>query len=208
MDYSHFAILLLLLSLALLVAEVFIPSGGVISVVMLICLVGSVFCAFRAWWHSSPTIWWSYITGVALLLPGVLIAAFTIFPRTSYGRRVLLDAPSPEEIAPYAREQAELHQLIGKRGKAVTPHGPAGIVTVEGRRHHSETRGMMLGSGEEIEVVAVKGNRLVVRPADVILSPAELLEPPPVAVTPPALEAPAGSLDIPFDPFLDDSRRV
>src|SRR5690242_11783197 len=61
MEYSHYAILLLMLSLALLTAEVFVPSGGFISVLMLLSLAGSVFCAFRAWWGSSPTLWWSYV---------------------------------------------------------------------------------------------------------------------------------------------------
>ena len=64
-------------------------------------------------------------------------------PRTAYGRRILLDAPAPEEITPFVREQAELQQLIGKRAKTVTLHSPGGIVTVDGRRYHSETRGMI-----------------------------------------------------------------
>ncbi len=212
MDYSHVAVLLLLLSLALLAAEVFIPSGGVISAVMLIALVGSIFCAFRAWWHSSPTIWWTYLASVAVLLPGVLVAAFTIFPRTAYGRRILLEAPTPEEIAPFVREQAELHQLVGKRGKTVTLHSPGGMVSVEGHRHHSETRGMMLDPGEEVEVVSVKGNRLVIRLADRVLTPADILAPDdeePVSKTPPE-EGPVAQSppQVPFDPFLDDSRRA
>lgn len=212
MDYSHFAILLLLLSLALLTAEVFVPSGGFIAVLMLISLAGSVFCAFRAWWDTSPTLWWGYVASVLVLLPVVLIAAFTVFPRTPYGRRILLDAPAPEEIASYTREQAELQQLIGRRGKTVTLHGPGGIVAVEGRRYHSETRGMMLDPGEEVEVVAVKGNRVVVRPADAPPPPRDSLDPLAAAegqeVTP-ASEKPAGAPPAgPLDPFLDDTRRA
>ena len=211
MDYSHFAIVLLLLSLALLAAEVFIPSGGFIAVLMLVSLAGSVFCAFRAWWDTSPALWWGYVASLLVLLPGVLIAAFTIFPRTPYGRRVLLDAPAPDEIAPYAREQAELQLLIGRRGRTVTPHSPGGMVSVDGRRLHSETRGMMLDPGEEIEVVALKGNRLVIRLADSPPPLAAALEPP--AMTdpePPArpAETASDSPADPFDPFLDESQRA
>lgn len=211
MDYSHFAILLLLLSLALLTAEVFVPSGGFISVLMLLALAGSVFCAFRAWWGTSPALWWSYVASVLVLLPAVLIAAFTIFPRTAYGRRILLDAPAPEEIAAYSREQAELQQLIGRRGKTVTLHNPGGIVTVDGGRHHSETRGMMLDPGEEVEVVAVKGNRVVIRLADGPPPPSDPIEPlaaeqPEVSPAPEnGSEAPPAD---PLDPFLDDTRRA
>lgn len=166
MDDSHFAILLLLVSLALLAAEVFVPSGGFIAALMVVALAASGVFAYRAWWHASPSLWWGYVASVAVLIPGVLVAAFTVFPRTAYGKRILLDAPSPEEIAPYAREQEELHRLVGRRGRTVTLHSPGGIVSVDGRRYHSETRGMLLDPGEEVDVVAVKGNRVVIRLAD------------------------------------------
>lgn len=212
MDYSHFSILLLLLSLALLAAEVFLPSGGFVSVLMLLSLAGSVFCAFQAWWDSSPILWWSYLASIVLLIPAVLIAAFTVFPRTPYGRRVLLDAPAPEEIEAYTKEQAELQQLVGQRGKTVTRHGPGGLVSVDGRRYHSETRGMMLDPDEWVEVVSIKGNRLVVRLADAPPSePAAEAEPVAEAEvkTPsadPASQAPDQSIaaDKAFDPFAGD----
>lgn len=206
MDYSHFSILLLMLTLALLAAEVFVPSGGFIAVLMLLALAGSVFCAFQAWWESNPTAWWSYVASVVLLLPGVLIAAFAIFPRTAYGRRVLLDAPAPEEIAAYSKEQAELQKLVGQRGKTVTLHSPGGMVSVEGRRYHSETRGMMLDPGEDVEVVAVKGNRVVIRLVDT--PPPGRSREEPVEETAAATEPPSEPPPVePFDPFLDETSR-
>jgi membrane-bound serine protease (ClpP class) len=166
MDYSHASVLLLLMSLALLATEVFVPSGGFITVLMLLTLGTSIFCAFHAWWETSPGLWWTYLGSVVVLLPAVLIAAFTIFPKTPYGRRVLLDAPAPEEINAFAKEQLELQALIGTRGKTMTPHSPGGMVSINDHRYHSETRGMMLDANEPVEVIAVRGNRLVIRLAD------------------------------------------
>lgn len=211
MEYSHFSILLLLLSLALLAAEVFVPSGGFIAVLMLLSLAGSVFCAFRAWWESNPALWWGYVTSVVILLPAVLIGAFTIFPRTPYGRRILLEAPDPEEITPYAREQSELQQLVGRQGTTVTAHRPSGLVTVEGRRYHSETRGVMLDPGEAVEIVAVKGNRLVIRLAAGPPKAEPVPEPPAKVVEgsekpPAAPEHPTPAE--PFDPFLGESEKA
>ncbi len=211
MDYSHASVLLLLVSLALLAAEVFVPSGGFIAALMLVALGGSVFCAFRAWWETSPALWWSYLASVLILLPVVLVGAFTIFPKTPYGRRVLLDAPAPEEITAFAKEQLELQALVGQRGKTVTPHSPGGMISIKDRRYHSETRGMMLDAGEPIEIVAVRGNRLVIRLADR-----------PVKEEPASAEAEIASLDSndlrpptdaqsspdgakPIDPFADEA---
>ena len=212
MDYSHASVLLLLVSLALLVTEVFLPSGGFITVLMLLALGSSVFCAFRAWWDTSPGLWWTYFGSVLVLLPSVLVAAFTIFPKTPYGRRVLLDAPAPEEINAFAREQIELQALVGKRGKTVTPHSPGGMVTINDRRYHSETRGMMLDSGEPIEVVTVRGNRLVIRLADRLAQEEESPIVPDVAASKesgePLAESEPDSTPAPskvIDPFADEA---
>lgn len=205
MDYSYLCILLLLVSLALLVLEVFIPSGGFVSLLMLAALGGSVVCAYNAWWETSRGIWWGYLAAILVLLPSVLIGAFAIFPRTRYGRRILLEAPKSEEITPYAKEQSELNNLIGKTAVAVTPHRPSGLIDVEGKRYHSETRGMMLETNDLVEIVAVRGNRLLVRlsdgPADATSSTSEADQPEPRASEP----TPKPRRDQPFDPFLDES---
>lgn len=210
MEYSHASVLLLLVSLALLATEVFVPSGGLIAVLMLLALGGSVFCAFNAWWETNPAYWWSYLASVLVLLPAVLIGAFTIFPRTPYGRRVLLDAPAPEEITAFAKEQVEFQALVGQRGQTVTPHSPGGMVSIKDRRYHSETRGMMLDAGEPVEVVAVRGNRLVIRLAD-----RPVKEEPTTAEADNAAEdrvestatdvGPPASAAEPIDPFADEA---
>jgi len=163
MDYSHFSILLLLVSLTLLITEVFLPSGGVLGVLTVVALLGSIFCAYQAWWGTSPTAWWIYVASVVILIPSTLIGAFAAFPHTPFGKRVLLEAPTPDEIQPYAKEREELTALIGKRGKTLTPHAPGGMVVINGKRYHSETRGLMLDPNQDIVVVSLSGNRVVVR---------------------------------------------
>ena len=164
MDYAGVAALLLLvIGLALLIAEVFIPSGGVIMITAITCLAGSVWFAWSAWWESYRTFWWAYILSLLLLVPLALAGAFYIFPRTSWGRRVLLEGPSLTEVTGYAREEEELTGLIGRRGKTITMLNPGGLVLVEGKRYHAESQGMLLDPGEEVEVIARKANRIVVR---------------------------------------------
>jgi hypothetical protein len=106
--------------------------------------------------------------------------------------------------------------LIGKRAMTVTPHNPGGMISVEGRRLHSETRGMLLDAGQEVEIVALKGNRLVIRLADSpappsdersVSSEAPAIEPAiERPVEPPTTSSEQPTAD-PFDPFLDESQR-
>ena len=155
---------LLILGLALIVAEICIPSGGLITIFSICCFLASGWFAWQAWWLESPGMWWSYVAGVVVLIPATLGLALFILPRTSIGKRILLEAPSLEEVTPYQREQQRLAQLVGKAGKTLTLLNPGGLVLVEGERMHAETRGLLLDPGEPVKVIAVKGNRIVVQP--------------------------------------------
>lgn len=164
MDSSaYFALALLALGLGLLIAEIFIPSGGMIFAGAAVCLLASLWCAWDAWWESYRTVWWIYVASVVVLLPTVVAGALYVFPRTPFGRRILLEGPEPEEITPYAEDEAHLSELVGKRGKTITLLTPGGMSVVEGQRMHCESEGMLIEPGEDIQVIGVKGNRLVVR---------------------------------------------
>lgn len=165
MDYSHIALLLAALALALLVAEIFIPSGGMILIAALICTAISIWCAWKAWWHTDPLVWWLYLGGLVALLPATVAAAFYVFPRTEFGKRLLVAPQDIEELTPYAKEEERLTQLIDKPGKTLTRLNPGGLVVIDGERLHSESEGMMIDAGQAVKVVAVKGNRVVVRSA-------------------------------------------
>ncbi|MDA0832308.1 MAG: hypothetical protein O2955_13140 [Planctomycetota bacterium] len=163
MDYSILAITLLLLGLALLVAEVFLPSGGIISALVAICIIGSLWCGWSAWWETGRVYFWIYLAATLILLPAVLIGALVVLPQTSIGKKVLLEAPHLDDITPHAAEIRRLSQYIGKIGEAVTLHSPGGMVMVEGERMHSESEGMLIEPGTAVEVLRLNATRLVVR---------------------------------------------
>src|SRR3990172_2220422 len=164
MDESHFAILLLALGLALMIAEVFIPTGGILSILVLLCLGGSLYCAWNAWWETNRTAWWSYLLGLIVLVPATISGAFYALPRTTIGRRVLLEAPDPEDVTPYGAEQKHLEERLGHLGKTLSLLNPGGMVFVDGERFHCESEGILVDPDIDIRVVAVNGLRLVVRP--------------------------------------------
>lgn len=165
MDYTTvFAFTLLAVGLALIVAELFIPSGGVISLLSIVCLGASVYSAHSAWWGEHPTRFWWFIATIIGLIPATVGATLLVLSRTRLGNRVLLEAPTLEEVTPYSKESEERKQLIGRTGKALTMMAPGGLVIVDGKRHHAETEGQMIDADEPIAIIAIKGNRVVVRP--------------------------------------------
>ena len=162
-SYATMAVLTLAFGLALLVAEVFIPSGGIIMSAAGIVFVVSVWSAWNAWGKSGDlTLFLIYIAALVVLFPSALGGAFYVFPRTEYGRR-LMNPPSLEEMEPFVAETARLARLIGKTGTTVTRLGPGGMVLVEGERMHAESEGMLILNDTLVRILAIKGNRLLVR---------------------------------------------
>jgi len=156
MEPTYIALLLLIVGLGLLVAEFFIPSSGMIFVFAMLCLAGSIWFAWSSWG-------WYYVAVVVILLPLVVGGMLYSLPRTALGRRILLEAPSLDEVTPFTEDQAQLAELIGRQGKTLTLLNPGGLVLLDGERMHCESEGMMIDPDSDVRIVDVRGNRLVVR---------------------------------------------
>lgn len=165
-SYSIFAILLLAFGLSLLVAEIFIPSGGMILVIAIVTFAASIWCGWNAWWKPGQFgLWWTYIGFVVVLLPTVIGGTFYLLPRTEFGKNLLMVPPTADEVSPYSEADEHLAEMVGRLGTTITLMNPGGLVLVDGERMHCETEGMMIEAGESVCVVAVKSNRLVIRQA-------------------------------------------
>lgn len=163
MDPTLIAGLGLIIGLALLIIEFFIPSGGLIFVVACASLAAGVWGAWQAWADVSMVYFWTYVGTLTVLAPSAMFGGLYLLDNTSLGDRVLLTPPTIDEVDGFERESNKLRELIGKRGKALGLLNPGGMVIVEDLRYHCETPGMLVDPGTEIEVIDVSGNRLVVR---------------------------------------------
>ncbi len=162
MDYQFLAVVLLMLGFVLILAEVFLPSGGLISVMCVIAIVSSLWCAFKAWYGVNGLAFGVYLASLLVLIPTVIVGAFKLFPLTPFGRSVMR-TPTLEEVTPYLREQQHLQSLVGQRGEAITQLAPGGMVKVGHERLHAFTEGLLVEQGTEIQVVDVRGNRVLVQ---------------------------------------------
>ncbi len=162
-SYAVMAILTMALGLALLAAEVFIPSGGIIMMASVIVFAISIWSAWQAWFKTEQSTYFIiYIVSLLLMMPTVLSAAFYVFPRTEYGKR-LMSPPSLAEMEPYVAETERLLQLVGKMGTSLTSLAPGGLILLDGERLHAESEGILIRPDTPVRVLAMKGNRLLVR---------------------------------------------
>ena len=166
MEYSSLALVLLFIGFAMMVAEVFIPSGGILGIACSLTFASSIYCGYRAWYVASPSLWWSYMAFVVIMIPTTIVGAFQFLERSPLGKRILLTAPKPDEVAPYQEEVAILSGLVGQVGRAATLLNPGGMVEIASQRLHSISEGLLIAAGENVEIIAVRGTRVVVRKTD------------------------------------------
>lgn len=194
-----FAILLLIAGLAILIAEVFVPSGGLLGVATFFTLLISLVCAYNAWGTSHPNIFYAFLVMLLLLVPTTIGIGFYVLPRTSLGQRVLLEGPEAQLLTPFAKETGRLQLLIGKFGSTQTLLNPGGLVRVDGERLHAVSEGLPIEPKESVQVVDVQGTRVVVRPCT---PPAVTTHESPTHESPTASPAEASSrLDFDFPPL-------
>lgn len=150
----------------LLIAEIFIPSHGILSLVSATLAIAGVVVLFMG---GEPE--WGVVGLLTLLILGPLGVGFMIkiWPDTPMGRRLIHGEGGIDQDS-LKREQQEqaqraLQSLIGATGTAVTDLRPSGIVEIEGKRFDALAETTAIDAGEAIRVASAGFGTLKVRPA-------------------------------------------
>jgi membrane-bound ClpP family serine protease len=160
MDPLIWAGLLLLLGLALVMTEVFVPSGGILGVLALVSIVAAIALAF---FRGGTFAGFMFVLVSMIAVPTILVLAFQWLPDTAVGRRLLASAPTSEEVLPDDEERRALRELVGKIGRAQSSMLPSGAVEIDGRTIDAVSDGMPIERGQPVRVIEVHGTRVTVR---------------------------------------------
>ncbi len=156
-----FAVFLFVACAALIVAEVFLPSGGILSVCALACLIGGVVVCF----NFGAVAGWISIFAALVMVPSLLALAYRVLPKTRFGRQVILSRPVREPGEAIA-DRSELAELLGQSGEVLTPLRPVGTCRFDERRVECVAESGYVEKGETVKVIRIEGTQLTVRVAD------------------------------------------
>jgi len=144
-----------LAGLVVLIAEVLLPSGGILAVIAAGLFGYSVYLAFA-------TI--SFDAGMTLVLADIIILPIVaLIGLRLLGRSPLALKASLGKSDGVVSYDEKLSDLLGMEGIAVTNLRPSGTVRIDNRRIDVVTRGDYIEKGEAVEVVRVEGSRVIVR---------------------------------------------
>ncbi len=153
-----FAIFLYFACAALIIAEVFVPSGGLISIFALACLIGGAVIFFQ---HSA-TAGWIGVGIAAVMIPAVLIFAYRMFPKTRFGKSVTLTPPKRQQ-GDAIPDTSELKEMLGEVGVVLTPLRPVGMCDFAGQRIECVAEGGYIDKDKKVKVIDVESTQLTVR---------------------------------------------
>jgi membrane-bound ClpP family serine protease len=107
------------------------------------------------------------LIGVGLGIVAIALVMRRWLPHSSLFSHVMLEPPSGEELEDLAHREAlvDLEHLLGHQGQATTQLTPSGKARFGGELVDVIADGEVIDRGAQVVVVAVQGNRVVVRSA-------------------------------------------
>lgn len=148
-------VILQLIGVVVLIAEIIIPSGGILGVITVGLMGYSLYLVFT-------TI--SMFAGMVFVIADIIMFPVVLF----VGIKLLAKSPATLKTSllktnGFSSQSEELIGFMGFAGKAVTDLRPAGMAVINNRRVDVVSRGEYLDKGTEIIVLEVEGNRVVVK---------------------------------------------
>jgi len=153
--------LLLGTGILLAIAEIFIPSHGILTFLSVSSFVAAVAVAFLM--GTTPGV--LTLFAVLVLAPILIYSLIRLWPHTPIARRIILSGPTgvakAGDLAHY-----DPKALVGRVGVAKTMLRPSGKMTLDGRPIDCVTEGDLVPAGRKVKILAVEGARVVVRPVE------------------------------------------
>jgi len=148
-------VVLQLAGVIIIFAEIFLPSGGLLSLVAAGLFGYSLFIVF----HDI-----SAMAGISFVLADL----FMIPVLVAFGLKILARSPatlkeSLSSDSGVVSQSPELINFMGCKGTSVTALHPAGTAIIDGKRLDVVSRGEYIEKDSNLIVVDVTGNQIIVR---------------------------------------------
>jgi membrane-bound serine protease (ClpP class) len=160
MDPVLLSFLLFAAAAVLLVAELGLPSHGVLGLLGAVCIMAGVGVVF----YLRPWAGLALAAGLAVATPFAIGLWLKIWPKTPLGRRLILSSPATSKQAP-AGATAAAGISIGQTGITASELRPGGTCDFGGERVACHAEHGLIPTGTPVRVIAVMDGRPVVRPA-------------------------------------------
>jgi membrane-bound serine protease (ClpP class) len=148
-------IVLQLIGIAVIVAEVLLPSAGILTIVAVGIIGYSLFHVFS---NLSVGVGMIFVAADLLLIPIAVVLSMRMLANSPAALKTTLS-----RALGVASQDSEHPALLGKEGIATTDLRPAGKALIEQRRYDVVSTGSYIARNSKVVVSKVDGNRIVVK---------------------------------------------
>lgn len=165
-EWVIWAVILLGMAAALFIAEMFVPSGGILGACSLLCLIGGVIMLF--WIDDTIGLIGAVVSLIAI--PFAFMGALYIWPSTPIGRALTLGGAEDQEQSPYDGQDRPMNHThrasipVGTVGNTLTGLRPVGTCLLNGQRQECLSESGVIEPGVQVKVVSSDGMQVKVRP--------------------------------------------
>lgn len=148
-------VILQLIGVVVLIAEIIIPSGGILGVITVGLMGYSLYLVFTT---ISTFVGMVFVIADIIMFPIVLFLGIKLLAKSPATLKTSLSKTNG-----FSSQSEELIEFLGLTGMAVTDLRPAGTAVIDNRRVNVVSRGEYIDKGTNILVLEVEGNRVVVK---------------------------------------------
>lgn len=148
------AVFLQLLAAVVLIAEVIIPSGGLLGMLAAGLIGYSLYSVFT---EVSANTGYLFIVVDVVTLPVIILFGLKMLARSPAALKTELSSESG-----VTSQSMELGTFLGKTGTAVSDLRPSGVAEIDNQRVDVVSRGEYINKGAKVVVTAVTGNQIIV----------------------------------------------
>ena len=149
-------LVLLVLGIGLIIAEFFVP-GGILGGIGVLSIIGSLFFATDDIFAMGLSV----LTALMITIAAAVILYKRIGLQKGFLRHIILSDQETTERGYVSVKNRK--ELVGLKGKTLTPLRPSGTGLFDGNRIDIVSEGNFIKDGKTVEIVEVSGSRVVVK---------------------------------------------
>lgn len=151
----NLTIILQLVGILVIIAEIIIPSGGILGILAAGLFGYSLYIVFS---QASATAGMIFVMADLATIPVLVYVGVKVLARSPVTLRARLSKRDG-----VTSQDAAQNAFLGMEGRTVTDLRPSGVAIIDQQRIDVVTRGEYLEKETDIVVTAVRGNQIVVK---------------------------------------------
>jgi len=150
-----FPIILQLAGIVVIIAEIILPSGGLLTVLAIGVFGYSLFVVFTQFSAMTGTV---FLTLDVVMIPTLVIVGLKMLAKSPVTLRTVLSSADG-----VISQDPMMEQYLGKNGRTISNLRPSGTAYIEGKRIDVVTQGEYIEKETAIIVHDVTGNQIIVK---------------------------------------------